>query len=170
MAEVLLPRWIITQSLMPAGRRTGKKPVFEYPTTQRIEIHSHRPSFTPIKNAYEPAVIENMFDHWEYRFWAMVPFSGKTTMVAECRCCGHVGSNDLAARRKHPSIGGCTKRLLAAYKLLQRDSRCVICDGTTTQEKWGVPLCSSGCQQAWCENEAQPSSLMQALAIVGDNY
>jgi|ERR1035437_1316709 hypothetical protein len=170
MTELRVPRWIITQMMMPSGRRSGKKPVFQFLTSTWLPPERHVPVYALTKNGYEPTEIPGLFERWEYRFWAMVVFSGATQMVAECRCCGHIGVNDLVTRRQHPSKGGCTKRLLHAYKLLQRDQRCVICDGHTTTEKWGVPLCSSGCQQAWCENEAQPSSLTQALGLLEEAY
>ncbi len=161
------PRWIITNRCMSAGHRTAKKPVLIVP---RSSFSFNERVFGGHSDAYEPAELKGVFEKWEYRFWAMA-HSGELTrasLIAECRGCGNIGSGDSASRQLHFAKGGCAKRLCAAYKLLLRDKVCVICNAKTSQTKWGVPMCSSACQQAWCEIETQPSALTNALALVGE--
>lgn len=107
------------------------------------------------------------FDGWEYRFWAAEASECKRTVIAECRGCGAMFS-DAVARREHIGKMGCSIRLTAAYKLLLRDKMCVICNMRSYQEKWGVPLCSKACVEAWSSVESQPEALRAALALVGE--
>ncbi len=160
MAELTLPRWIITQKCISYGLRQGKKPVLVQPRT----------GYNPHTDEFTPEAIPNVFEGWEYRFWAMTswPNGATTHVITECRACGNVGGNDTAARRMHTAQGGCCKKLIAAYKLLARDKVCVICNQRTSKDKWGVPLCGNTCQQAWCEADSQPKALHDALLLIGD--
>ncbi len=164
MAELTLPRYIITQRCMSAGHRTAKKPVLIVPYIMK-SILSYGSS-----NVYEPLECKGVFEKWEYRFWAMA-CTGELTrasLIAECRGCGSIGSGDSSSRQLHFAHGGCAKRLCAAYKLLLRDRMCVICNVKTSHTKWGVPICGSTCEQAWCEVETCPSALRLALQLVGE--
>ncbi len=152
---------------MSAGHRTAKKPVLivpreSYSVMGRVfGIHS---------SVYEPLECKGVFEKWEYRFWAMA-CTGELTrasLIAECRGCGSIGSGDSSSRRLHFARGGCAKRLCAAYKLLLRDRVCVICNAKTSHTKWGVPMCGSACEQAWCEVETCPKALHEALQLVGE--
>lgn len=163
MAEITLPRWVITNLCMPGGRRQGKKP--KLPVQER-GVHVYTAKGFQKHEVYTPSEFEDLFRCWEYRFWAAV--LDKKSVVAECRCCGSIGGQNIAARQLHIAQGGCSKRIIAAYKLLLRDERCVICNNKTHQQAWGVPLCGSGCKQAWCETEAQPKALADALSLIGD--
>jgi hypothetical protein len=169
MADITLPRWIITQMCMPHGHRTATKPVIAVSMGQRNQSHNRfEESYSP--GVYQPEVINGVFEHWEYRFWCMVTWPPSTQILAECRACGHLGEQDKAVRQGHMSQGGCAKKLCDAFDLLLRDKLCVICDVRTTRTKWGVPICSSGCMQAWCEQESQPKALLNALQLVGGQY
>ena len=157
MAEITVPRWLIANKCMPGGRRTAPKPVLVIETPARLGKRF---------GAYEAPVIAGQFEHWEYRFWAMGVIGNTGVALTECRCCGHVGKRDMKIRRLHLSQGGCATKLCEAYKLLLRDRKCVVCDQKTLFKKWGVPICSSSCEQAWCEVEAHPSALQAALQLV----
>jgi hypothetical protein len=159
MAKLLLPRWIITNRCMSGGIRHSKKPKLVIP---RVEGKA---------GDYTPETIPGVFENWEFRFWAMTSWptgGGTPNLIAECRACGNTGSNDTQSRQHHTAVGGCCKRLVAAYKLLSRDEKCVICNNRTSKEKWGVLLCSNACCQAWCEAESQPAALSAALHLVGN--
>ena len=164
MAEITLPRWIITNKCMAHGRRFPKKPVLpnSWPSWDRgITVYNAQ------KN-YIPAELGEIFKGWEYRFWAAAIQTHARSVIAECRCCGNIVGAEMTARHLHLNQGGCSKRLCAAYKLLLRDKVCVICNLRTELQKWGVPLCSSSCQQAWCEAESQPQALKAALDLIGE--
>lgn len=157
MAEIRLPRWIITNKCLPAGHRTAKKPVLVVP----VEAWAHR-------NPYVPQGLPEVFEPWEYRFWAMALLdNAPAAALIECRACGSLQGHTRQARVFHHAQGKCTSKLCEAYKLLLKDERCLICDAKTGQTKYGVPLCSSACVQAWCEAEPQPKALMNALLLVG---
>lgn len=169
MSKIAVPRWVITQICMPHGVRLGK--MREYPVEETDENprrgwpkhFGFGGVMTPIKQ-YAPPELKGVFQNWEYRFWA-ASLEIHTSPVIECRACHKMyGKED---RTGHPSERECYNRLCSAYKLLLKDKRCVICNTRTTKEKWGVPLCTNGCQQAWCEVEAQPLALTQALDLVG---
>jgi hypothetical protein len=160
MAEITLPRYIITQMLMPAGRRTAPKPMLVYA----------RPAYAPIAQfkGWKPKDEHGVFENWEYRFWARATWGKELTgHLTECRACLATANESRESRTAH-HVGGCCGRLAKAYALLLRDKKCVICDCKTTSAKWGVPLCSSGCEQSWCEVEAQPLPLAFALKLVTD--
>jgi hypothetical protein len=160
----MIPRWIITQKTMPHGVRGPKKPVLviereSWPASRILTAGSGR-------DVYQPFEIPGLFKLWEWRFWACI-LTAPGHILAECRSCGHNSTESTSDRQLHFAKGGCTKRLCAAYDLLLKDSKCVICDHHTAQRKWGVPLCSSACTQAWCESEPQPRALLEALNLVG---
>lgn len=173
MADITLPRWIITQRTMPYGVRLPKRPALivasSYPPGDNSWlIGEDRLPMLPPKGSYIPLEIKGVFEKWEYRFWAMVPV-GNDRILAECRACGHnENAIKTTVRQQHFQMGGCTKKLCAAYNLLLRDSKCLICDKWTTQRKWGIPLCSSACMEAWCTSEPTPKALAEALKLVGD--
>jgi len=152
---------------MPAGHRGPKKPVLVQPRGKGQQPSERWGPFGGEDGGYIPEEVPGYFEAWEFRFWAMATF-GNAMRVTECRACTHLGEDDMKVRRMHGKQGGCWKRLIEAYKLLLKDKRCVICDLRTDKVKWGIPVCSSACQQAWCETEATPRALQQALQLVGD--
>lgn len=168
MADITLPRWIITNRCMPAGRRTAPKPVLVVPVAQHEISGFSKGSYFDRPGAYQPQVIKDVFEHWEYRFWCMCTWPPAIQILAECRVCGHLGEQDPMIRQGHFKQSGCAKRLCAAYSLLLKDMKCVICDKKALRAKWGVPLCSSACTQAFCEQESQPNALKAALELVGE--
>ena len=157
VATITLPRWVVRQMCMPAGRRNTKKPQVEAATYRGFGVH--------LGKTYSPPDEHGVFENWEYRFFARASI-GEKSHITECRSCGAITPESRNARQEHHKHGGCAKKLTEAYKLLLRDCRCVICDLRTTKTKWGVPMCSSGCEQAWCETEASPNCLVGALMLV----
>lgn len=160
-----LPRWYLKEKFSPSGQRLFKKPkvvvqrelpsVYQRPTLITV--------FTPGK------VGPKHFDGTEYRYWAAAPLEENREndiYVSECRACGSMFTTK-EDRRDHHSKMGCTKKLVAAYKLLLRDNKCVICDKVTTKEKFGVPLCGDACISLWCGEISKPEALRLALELVG---
>jgi hypothetical protein len=158
MAEVSVPRYLIAQRCLPGGWRTSKKPEIPRPVVMRqAPLYSNLESAPGLKD----------FLHWEYRFWAAAEMEDGRGVITECRACQSVFSSS-AARKEHLGRMGCSRRLVDAFKLLLKDKMCVICNMRSYQEKWGVPLCSKACCEAWCAVEAQPDALKQALTLVGE--
>jgi hypothetical protein len=153
----MLPRWLVYKKCLAGGRRLAKKPIFVPP----VSAFDRR--MPPIVHAAK--VLAN-WDNWEYRFWAADINEGNC-VVAECRACGSMfGGSE--GRGIHLAKMGCAKRLVAAFKLLLKDRRCVICNERTGLDKWGVPLCSAICIETWSHSESQPPPLTAALQIVGN--
>lgn len=167
MAKITVPHWYIEQVFMPRGRRQGKRPKYVAPVSYTYAPGVHLgPRLIHLGHEeYVPQQFHGVFGLEEYRFWSMNAAHG--AIIAECRCCGAIVGASPSARKEH-AVGGCFKKLVAAYQLLRKDQRCAICDAKTKKEKWGVPLCGNGCMQAWCEAEPQPDSLFAALNLVGD--
>lgn len=167
MANIEVPRWLIGQICMPGGVRMSKKPVLVIRHTPNVFGTGHRALHIMHPGTeFVPQTFQGVFDGWEYRFWSLTAW--ETTLVAECRACNNIVGSSQEARKLHSALGGCFKKLVASYQLLRKDKRCVICDSRTAKEKWGVPLCSSACTQAWCETETQPNALVAALALIGE--
>ena len=166
MAEVIVPRYFLTQ-LMPHGLRTGKKPVWVIPVEEKHYTYRNRAEESARAFAvsmFIPFDKPHVFQAWEYRFWGMAMIDNAP--YTECRCCGAMGGPSPATRKRHHEQGGCTTRLIDAFTLLLKDKLCVICDCKTARKKWGVPLCSNACEQAWCESEICPVALSFALKLV----
>jgi hypothetical protein len=157
----VLPRWVIFKKSLCGGHRLAKKPVFETP---RVLSAFARPN-----GGKEPLVqVKTLvgWDNWEYRFWAADVNEG-SCVVCECRACGSMFGGQ-PGRSLHLANFGCAKKLVAAYKLLLKDRRCVICNEKTGNASWGVPLCTDACVNKWKHEESQPAPLVAALHLVGD--
>ena len=161
MAEVSVPRYLIAQKCLWGGWRQPPKPEIPKPPKP---TYSAKPS---VKITEVASLMLNGFALWEYRFWAAALSLDERSVTAECRGCQAVFSNE-KARKAHIGDVGCAKRLTEAFKLLLKDKMCVICNMRSYQEKWGVPLCSPACVEAWCKVESQPDALKLALGLVGD--
>jgi hypothetical protein len=160
----MLPRWIIFKKCLPGGRRLGKKPEMEHPSWSAFGRANAARAVVP--NIITAAKTLNGWDNWEYRFWAADVDEG-SAILCECRGCGALFGGS-PGRCLHLANFGCAKKLTAAYKLLLKDRRCVICNEKTSKEKWGVPLCSEICLEKWKHEESQPPPLTAALQLVGD--
>lgn len=148
-----LPQWLIAKKAgYCAGRRLPKWHKFEEPK-----------SIVPFTGSYYnriPAVYqEHTKNGDDHRFWAIDDCG-----TWECRACQTPLWLE-ADRKIHLANEGCAKKLVAAYELLKRDMRCVICDEHCTMTRWGVPMCIKGnCVERWLE-EAQPMALTYALGL-----
>jgi hypothetical protein len=166
MTNIRLPRWLIGRKMLRGGLRLDPMPKPKYKETTSISRYApYAPTstlFGSTDTLYD--VGGQIFAGWEYRFWAAALEEDKVC-VTECRCCNAVYM-DRVNRRAHLAETGCSKKLVAAFKLLQADKICVICSAATTKEKWGVPLCGEGCIKMWCEEESQPQALQLALDLL----
>lgn len=169
MGQIRLPRWLLERKMLRGGLRLDPFPKRE--VTRPIPIYSNAyvssyspPSTLSVSTETIYDIAGQIFAGWEYRFWAAALETDKV-YVTECRCCNAVYMNRVN-RLAHLKESGCSKKLVAAFKLLQADKMCVICNTSTTREKWGVPLCSEGCIKTWCEEESQPVALHLALDLL----
>lgn len=171
--QPMVPRWVIRKSWQKAGFRLPERKLFIQLKPMIVEAmekqdHSNRwgirkPTYTDSENIVL-ADITMDFSHWEFRFWG-VGIVGVTPTVCECRGCGHTCVTK-PSRKAHLGTSGCTTKIIGAYKLLLRDSRCVICDQKTSNTSFGVPLCiQGGCYGDFLHQESQPRALAEALNI-----
>lgn len=164
----MIPRYLIAQKCLWGGWRPAPivREVFIKPKPVNQMPSGYTPAWARVDTSkYSIPDIEG-FIHWEYRFWACDITAKDGQPVCECRCCSSVfvTAKDRAAHGKD----GCNKKLVAAYKLLLRDRICPICNMKSYKEKWGIPLCSPSCTEAWCHVEPHPDALMAAIQLVGD--
>lgn len=108
--------------------------------------------------ALVPALVPTEKELNELRFWSISP-SG----ASHCRACNLIEWT-AADRQRHQADSNCTKVLVQAYRLLLRDMKCVVCDGSTQHTKFGVPLCQ-GCVSKFEKESGQPA-LLQAIRLV----
>lgn len=169
----MIDRWFILSKARQGGIRHGALPKFVPPIVEapvRVGM-GFQPSLPLVRYVptgstltYKPPLTKE-FENWEYRFWvADIDASGRLAS-AECRCCNSL-FHIMEGRRLHGANNGCFVKLTSAFKLLLRDKKCVICNQSTIKQTWGVPLCGSGCMEAWCSIEGQPDSLTAALQLV----
>lgn len=186
MAEIRIPRWLITKITLSGGCRLDKRPKLVAPpvvspydryraywpggvtagkATPMVEASVK--GFKPITSGVTADV---GFENWEYRFWAVDLNIGQTAIMAQtCRGCSAVYYTK-KGRQTHMNAIKCTVKLTQAYLLLQRDKKCVICNKQTRRQVWGVPLCDGACQKVWCEEIEKPESLEAALQLVEANF
>jgi hypothetical protein len=157
VCQVVLPRYMIRQKCLWGGWRQATKPVLLVPVS--------KPQANIIDTVKACGLVLPGFMHWEYRFWAATLSEDKLSTIGECRACGAVLSSE-KGRRLHGADMGCSGKLTDAYKLLLKDSICVICNMRSYKTKWGVPICSEACNTAWCGVESQPQALTLALALI----
>lgn len=159
----ILPRWYLKEKFCPSGQRLFRKPKFIPPVSKQLP------------SVYQPIVLPlgkpglKNFDGTEYRYWAAAPIEenrADSIYVYECRACGSMFTTKVDRQDHHTKLG-CTKKLVAAYKLLLKDNRCVICDKAPSKQKFGVPLCSEICIGLWCSEISKPAALEAALGLVG---
>lgn len=82
----------------------------------------------------------------EYRFW--VGSSFENSSWSQCRgCLASISSGE--TRKLHLSTNGCARKIVEAMKILHVIPFCICCGKATSQEKWGVFLCSADCQETW---------------------
>jgi hypothetical protein len=168
----LIPRWLIGARTLSGGRRLAKKPslpVMGYGMNSLPAIYRRKEG--GIVQRFVNAVTGSTqfkdlkdFDKSEFRFWMPDTYK-EHVLTASCRYCGSIMTSP-RLRTEHHQTHGCTKGLVAAYKLLGRDRKCVVCDTDCRAEKWGVPLCSDTCINKWCYDVAQPVALQLAIDLV----
>ena len=163
----MVPRYLIGKiGGRPAGKRLEPKPKMVFPAEERqLSIVSAVGKFA--KDVFGRPDHPMQFSNEEFRFWCVEMVDDKPN-IAVCRACESTaylkGSRDIHKEQ------GCPKSLVEAYKLLLRDSKCVICDSETTHQKWGVPLCKHGsCITDFMHEQPQPDALMFALQLVADS-
>lgn len=153
----MLPYWLLAKKAgHPSGMRLPKWEAYE-PPPPPVLMQRYLPT---IYQAKPPA---SSINGDIYRFWKVETYPEGETYT--CRACKEICMSH-ADRISHLKGFGCAKTLIAAYKLLLRDMRCVVCDVLTTNIKWGVPLCAGTCERHWREEEARPTALLSALRIV----
>ena len=167
-----VPRYLIAKKTILGGQRGDKLVLLPKPVVphQSPNIIGYRPKIkqgTQVKETSDsliPIDTSMNFSNWEYRFWCLEMHGSLGS--ATCRCCETM-LHDEGPRKKHLNINGCSTKLLAAYELLLRDARCVVCDNLTANKKWGIPLClSQACMLNFMHEEAVPMSLCQAMTLV----
>lgn len=92
-------------------------------------------------------IVRGSLQEWEYRFWVgekeTFPQKG-----AICRVC-RATVISTSGRFFHKGEKDCFTVMTQALKILIPRGRCLVCDQTTTKQRWGVPLCSPNCVETW---------------------
>lgn len=177
-AVIKVPRWVIAQVCLSAGRRLPKREKFSEPAqtsllthkdfkniwsgNKDLKIHSGKiewPKWAIVRQ--DPAL---KFDHSEYALFA-VDVQHDRVINACCRVCDDLIFTQEEKREHHNRE--CKKILRQAFHKLSVDARCVICDKRTSSEKWGVPLCvGTNCEDEWMHENARPRALDAAIELV----
>lgn len=180
MTKLIIPRWFIRHQCIRTGTRLPKWKAFEQPRN----IHGFQsvlsrdsilyPTSIPpnsgpihdidIKRPFD-TVSGDKFDPADFRFYSVYINAYNVAQKCTCRSCGGVIVS-AHLRRKHSEILGCYDKLVKAYKLLDLDQKCVVCDTRTPGRRWGIPLCSKSCVREWCFHIVRPASLTAALDLV----
>jgi hypothetical protein len=171
----LVPRWLIRKICEKNGVRLSKRELWKPPNEVKVAQFPMAPLNGRHNRHVEVSTIERQiqtladkkfeFENWEYRFWC-VEIAGGAPTLAYCRCCSKTYFHR-KPRRAHLAEDGCAKNLLKAYGLLLRDKKCVVCDGLTQHQEWGVPLCNKNyCKDRFMHDDTQPECLESALMLI----
>src|SRR6185437_1855345 len=184
---VRVPRFVIGMAGLPGGYRMPDRPKRETrvhtPTTvDRSYIpadnywkgNHNKDSQTPVDiddTFWKWEVIKNdsllRFDYSQFRMFAVdVDLKSGTVLGCVCRQCDELMYTN-EEKKKHISESGCPSILQRAYMYLRRDKKCIICDRYTSDEKWGIPLCTKGeCMETFMHDIPQPEVLRAAITLV----
>lgn len=182
MTKLVIPRWFIRHQCVRTGTRLPKWKAFEPPianygfhagrnATMHSILHPQNipPNSGPVYDVDIKRPIDTVsgdkFDPADFQFYAVGMNVYNVAQKCTCRSCGGVIIS-AHLRRKHSEVLGCYDKLIKAYKLLDLDQKCVICDTRTIGRRWGVPLCSKGCVKEWCFHIVRPASVSAALDLV----
>ena len=157
-----IPDWILRKKLYPGGVRLPK--LTRWFSDAKTDLSAYNSRFLPTVYAgYTNDPITEPLTNGDFRFWNG---SQATTLrhYASCRMCGALEFN--RRNRKEHMKEGCGGKLTAAYRLLAKDFRCVICNDKTSRSHWGVMLCSKDCEVEWSYVTRQPDALTAALELV----
>lgn len=165
----MIPQYLIEKvGGRPGGAHLPVRPKPSYtPAVTPLPI-----SAMPTGKVYDDLTLQRMeFDNWEYRFWCADMEDGVrgSELVSICRVCSSI-FYERVSRQNHLN-GGCSNSLLAAYKLLLLDKKCVVCDTRTSEQKWGVPLCKNQqCHATFKHVDPTPQALSDALDLVAKGH
>ena len=119
--------------------RLPKRRIWDEPKEAVIDYAAR----SPVK------IVRESTDESDYRYWALKPRGNNFDYDSVCRACefNFVGA---ANRKAHFGRTSCAKLIECAGEFLKLGSKkCLICNAAGSKEKWGVPLCSSTCENVW---------------------
>jgi hypothetical protein len=188
VGQITIPRWFIKQTMLRHGYRLPTKPVqtlkanlgvtkFEYVGAPRggVSKETYKTSLGNFLsrngsrkiNDYNSVKNQNgeSFNSSDFRYWSCYIGTEGFAVNVVCRCCGcmRIKGED---RKAHQQISGCAGKLVEAYKLLNLDKKCIVCDEPTRNQEWGIPICGETCKRGWCFFSVQQAALKDALMLV----
>ncbi len=162
-----IPNWLLMHISQPVGQRLPKlqkwhenlqhlaRPHHSYDVPAadiRVPPAKHAPKSSVVKG-YKHMGIGNWktgsLSENEYPYW--IGESPSTGTWARCRWCGESQPNSTrVSREAHQSLDYCTKNLRIVYKLACSSAMCcVMCERHSLRTRWGAPLCSIECDNAF---------------------
>jgi hypothetical protein len=104
--------------------------------------------------------------HWEYRYWMCELDKDFKPDFGVCRRCG-ASFVSFAARREHGTSNQCSKVLTAAYKkLINAETKCIVCNRSTHNQHFGMYLCGAICKTSFFYETFTPEALKAAIQLV----
>jgi len=163
------PFWLLCQTILPGGARLCKNrprwtpPVVVHPSRKKQQDEfkwQHDGQWyanrngkvvkipTPAGEFISLQVEAGNLEKSDYFQWVGSRYSEKGHGWAMCRACGTIRYNE--TDRKAHRGDGCGKLLQKAYRLLEKDGKCVICNEITSRRLYGLPICFSvQCETKW---------------------
>lgn len=162
---MFVPRWFIKQRTHRGGIRQPKLIPYKKSWEQPAPVQkSASRALSDLVNGVECG--EAGWMHWEYRFWCANLSKDNLPEYGICRACGS-SVKMFEGRRKHGMTNSCNVKLTKAFsKLLNAEKKCMICNNSTTKQKFGVLLCGDECMKEWLYGQFQPVALTCALNLV----
>jgi hypothetical protein len=175
MFDTPIPYWMLTKKTYAGGMRQAKRKKWTMQSEwSRVQnggsFYQARPlppsAYVP-GNSLEPARDgKNLLNSGEYRYWGSGSGFGSQSTFGFCRCC--LDSYRTRKERTEHKQKGCGRILEKAWHELKREHTCVICQGTTTQTRWGVRLCSKECREMFMRGSVRPARLVAIMNKIKD--
>jgi len=143
MAELRVPIRLIWRLCYPAGHRLNPNPVLtDEQRKNPVDAIVVQARVVPSRNtSFEKG---NLPEH-DYKYYQ--GSSMINSQVATCRWCQTVVYGE-KARLEHKA-GGCLHWIDVLGEWMRTDGSCVVCETKTSFAKWGIPLCSTNCINAF---------------------
>lgn len=164
----MIPRYLIAKvGGLPAGLRLEKRPTVVWSARTVTPARNYAPVLNASGDEDDLAFRQLNFTNEEYRFWCAEITNDQTGDFVTAICRGCETTHYTQATRKAHLNAGCSKRILKAYQLLLKDKKCIVCDKWTSNQKWGVPICTQeGCMHSFKHQTPQSTAMQAAIFLV----
>lgn len=95
-------------------------------------------------------------------------FKGSTIRASHFFQCRGCGKDEYVKERKLVHMKACRPLMQAIEDRVRRDKVCVICNQSTSKERWRIPMCSEICVTKWRFSNPDPWLVARRFVLAAD--